>query len=217
MLKNKKVFVLIMLVAVLMLTITSFAADETIMYGPATNDTPYQLADPSTVTPTVYGQKFTFPAGKELVKLTIGSMPTWGPRADGVAEDNSAKLTIYKWNTDYATTKAGTPIKVVNITNHVDGKPVDVVFDQALAQGTYFWEVTEARAGVGGIGFWGGVFSNANVKAYVNGAENDGFYARVILTVREANVNTGDATYFVIFAVVIAMAAVVVKKRAFGF
>lgn len=213
MLKKSKHLIVMTLIFSIILAIASFASTSEILIGPASNDAAFKVAGPDIANAVEYGQKITI-KDKEIVKITIDSMPTWGPR-DASEEDNSAKISVFKWDTDYATTVAGTAIKTVEINNHADGAKVEIAFDKAQPAGTYLWVITEAEAAVGGIGFWGGSFTSEDLTCFVNGVENNNFVARVKVTVQE-NTATSDTVVFFAFVVMVALATAVARKRVFN-
>lgn len=75
------------------------------------------------------------------------SCPSW---SDNVG---SMVFKIYKWDTDYDTTVAGTPVLVDTETfvDYDDNATVELVFDPEIEPGTYLWELSEGK---GGVGLW---------------------------------------------------------------
>lgn len=90
--------------------------------------------------PGTAGMKFTATApfyGVEALCLS------WG--------DNIGNLTftLYKWNTNYATTVAGNPIAQQTFVNFIDGSYLELSFNSPLPVGTYVWELSNATQAVG--------------------------------------------------------------------
>ena len=115
-----------------------------------------------------FGQKFTVPEGKMLVGLDFVQMFTYG---DGNV--NKGALTIWAWDTDYATTTAAEALCVVDLVNVADNSPLSIAIDAENLTGELFYEIsylegtkTYAPCTAGG---------NADgVVSYYNGKENAG-------------------------------------------
>ena len=58
---------------------------------------------------------------------------------------------IYKWDTDYETTTAGDPVFIdaETFVDYPDNALVETVFDPEIEPGTYLWELSEGKDGVG--------------------------------------------------------------------
>ncbi|MCL1792404.1 MAG: hypothetical protein FWG34_00890 [Oscillospiraceae bacterium] len=58
---------------------------------------------------------------------------------------------LYKWDTDYATTVAGTPVLVdeETLVDYPDNAMMSLDFGIEIEPGTYLWELSEGKDGVG--------------------------------------------------------------------
>jgi hypothetical protein len=109
---------------------------------------------------TSIGAKFT--ADFTMTSLEI-SCPSWS--------DNVGKMTfkLYKWDTDYVTTAAGTPVLTDTETfvDYADNSIMEVAFPEEIEAGTYLWELSE---GTGGVGLWAHKTAGAEgLEFYANG------------------------------------------------
>ncbi len=208
-----KLIILSLVFSILLSMSAVFAETTEVVFGPsAAEHKPFQAANPDTVTPTVFAQKFSF-TDKEMTTLTLPNIPTWGPRKDGEVEDNSAKISVYKWNTDYETTIAGTALKVYQITNHADGQNEVITFDKPLAAGTYLWVCSDVEVGVGGFGFWGGTVTDTKgAVGFQDGTEMVDVFRMSITLQDPTNPSTGNAGV-IILVMFSAMALIILKKR----
>ena len=123
-----------------------------------------------------FGQRFTVAEGF-LKQITITNMATY---ADGNA--NKWNVTIWAWNTDYATTVAGTPLYTVDGENHSDNQ--HFVLDVPAAKmisGDIYYEITyvEGSAQFTGWTADGGVAEG--VETYVGGSLAEGTYASSVV------------------------------------
>ena len=91
---------------------------------------------------TSIGVKFT----AEFIMTGIAlECPSW---SDDVG---TMVFKIYKWDTDYATTVAGAPVLVdaETFVDYPDNATVEVMFSPEIEPGTYLWEFSEGKDGVG--------------------------------------------------------------------
>ena len=88
------------------------------------------------------GVKFTV----DFIMTDISiSCPSW---SDDIG---TMVFKIYKWDTDYDTTVAGTPVFIDTETfvDYPDNAMVELTFDPEIEPGTYLWELSEGKDGVG--------------------------------------------------------------------
>jgi hypothetical protein len=88
--------------------------------------------------------------------------PSWG--------DNIGNLTftLYKWNTNYATSVAGNPIAQKTFVNFNDGSNLGLSFSTPLPAGTYVWELSNATQVVG---VWEWTDGTSNAVSYNTGVQ----------------------------------------------
>ena len=88
------------------------------------------------------GAKFTVDF---IMTDIIISCPSW---SDDIG---TMVFKIYKWDTDYETTAAGDPILIDTETfvDYPDNDMVEVIFPEEIEPGTYLWELSEGKDGVG--------------------------------------------------------------------
>lgn len=141
----------------------------------------------------------------------------------GVQNSGKFQFNLYKWNTDYATSKAGTPVFSGEYTCQQEAsgfKNFEIVFDKALPQGQYLVTISSDD----NIFFWthnlrSGVTSYLDGTAYDSGTLKLSFMAdpNIEPEVDEPetqNPETGDSSsVFVIFAVVAVLSLVGMKKK----
>lgn len=148
---------------------SSPGSDETDLFDRNNSGTAYQLSGQNSV-----AQKFH--SDKALDNISV-VCATWS------TTDSSIHFALYKWNTDYATTVAGTPISDKTYPNIADGSKV--VLDQgsgSLPAGDYLWVAT---LGSGKIGIWqhsntvSGNVDFINGKTKANGSSYGDFEAIV--------------------------------------
>ena len=143
--------------------------DETIVLGVRVNGGPFGAAKN-------FGQRFTVAEGF-LKNITITNMATY---ADGNA--NKWNVTIWAWNTDYATTISGEPLYTVNGENHNDNQHFILDVPAGLMiSGDIYYEITylEGSAQFTGWAADGGVAEG--VEAYIAGNLAEGTYASSII------------------------------------
>ncbi len=111
----------------------------------AANVPVYNVTDPTLGSPFCsggqsMGQKFT--ATGAVRGVIIPGHATWG--AD--ANNNSGYFKLFKWNGDYNTTVAGTPLVERELKNLRDGEDLVVTFDE-LPAGEYCFEIKMTTPG----------------------------------------------------------------------
>ena len=128
-----------------------------------------------------FGQKL--PLGETFLKqITIKNMATY---ADG--NTNTWALKIWAWNTDYATTVAGTPLYVVNGENHQDNQ--DFIVDipvKLLISGDVYYELEYLTGSAQFTGWAADVILVEGVQTYVAGELAEGTYASAVVVGVEA-------------------------------
>lgn len=104
----------------------------------------------------------------------IAACPSWS--------DNIGNLTftLYKWNTDYATTIAGTPLKTATFVNYVDNSFLPLSFTTPQATGTYMWLLSEGTQTVGVWKATNGTAITPNAQSYFQGLAVTGIYQTYI-------------------------------------
>jgi len=88
------------------------------------------------------GAKFTAEFTMTSIDL---SCPSW---SDDIG---TMVFKLYKWDTDYATTVAGAPVVAdyETLVDYPDNAMMEVDFNAEIGPGTYLWELSEGKAGVG--------------------------------------------------------------------
>ena len=81
-------------------------------------------------------------------------------------------LRLYKWNTNYAQSIAGTPVAEKTFVNFNDNEKISLTFDKQLA-GDYVWELSN---GTEQVGVWKLTDSNDPVTSYYSGVQVTGNY-----------------------------------------
>ncbi len=123
-----------------------------------------------------FGQKL--PLGETFLKqITIKNMATY---SDG--NTNTWALKIWAWNTDYATTVAGTPLYVVTGENHQDNQ--DFVVDvpaKLLISGDVYYELEYLTGSAQFTGWAAESILVEGVETYVAGALAEGTYASAVV------------------------------------
>lgn len=152
----------------------------------ASGNTPYQLGQ------SVFAQSFEL--RQECVSIGI-YCPSWSSSTE------SMTLTLYKWDTDYATTLASTPVNSRHFTNYGDNSWLQIFADKAadgstkIPAGKYMWTLTE---GTVNAGIWKATSSESpnSAVSYVDGTEIEGqFCSRVYYTLASGNLYWDQITY----------------------
>ena len=123
-----------------------------------------------------FGQKL--PLGETFLKqITVKEMATY---ADG--NTNTWSLKIWAWNTDYATTVAGTPLFVTTGENHNDN--TDFVVDvpaKLLISGDVYYEIEYLTGSAQFTGWAADAILVEGVETYVGGNLQEGTYASSVV------------------------------------
>lgn len=141
--------------------IRQYGADQTGTWTPY----PFTVTDAPTLAQSFY-------AGFAFQGVAIAS-PTWNGFGAGF------RLSLYKWNTDYATTVAQKPIGQKTITNHSDNANGELLLDSPQLAGKYLLVTDQPVRGSGNIGHWGWMDSSwwdNDTIAYVDGVEIEGYF-----------------------------------------
>lgn len=86
--------------------------------------------------------------------------PNWGSTSSNLT------LTLYKWQTDYATTLAGTPVASEKYISFKDNQNLEIANEQLLPAGEYLWLLSEPS---GSAGVWLKSKNKTGVTNYLNG------------------------------------------------
>jgi hypothetical protein len=81
-------------------------------------------------------------------------------------------FSLYKWNTDYATSVAGTPIAAKTFVNFSDNQKLELTFD-VQEPGDYVWELSN---GTEDVGVWKWTDSNDPAVSFFAGSQVAGNY-----------------------------------------
>ena len=95
-----------------------------------------------------YGQKFVSNADVTGIMVPKNAM------YQGTEKNNKGTMKVWAWNTDYATTVAGTPLHVEELDGLADKTDLRVVFDAALPAGAYYFEVEMTTPAKGSYAAW---------------------------------------------------------------
>ncbi|MBE6694051.1 MAG: hypothetical protein E7589_04735, partial [Ruminococcaceae bacterium] len=139
--------------------------EELPLYG---GTLPGNVAFGGTWTITSFGQKFTVASDKRVTAFT---------HQFGTANDGSGVLAFYAWDTDYATTVAGTPLCEIDFTcGNNETKTIEVPADVVLT-GDLLWVITPnaqgnllpygaSAVGEGCVDYVNGVLTGASGGSY---------------------------------------------------
>ncbi|MEW6235889.1 MAG: hypothetical protein AB1656_10920 [Candidatus Omnitrophota bacterium] len=105
--------------------------------------TPYAFSNADN--PTL-AQSFLAPYEFQAVGL---ASPTWNGSGAGY------RMLLYKWNTDYETTVAQTPIAEQTFTNLSDNARNELILKAPAASGRYLLVTDQPVRGTGNVGHWG--------------------------------------------------------------
>lgn len=129
------------------------------------NAKPLIMAYPESITPfsNAAGMKFT--AASPFTAINA-SCPSWG--------NNIGNLTfkLYQWNTNYATSVAGTVVAQSTFTNFADNQKLQLSF-AALPAGDYVWELSN---GTETVGVWKWTDGSGPSISYFGGSQITGNY-----------------------------------------
>lgn len=135
-----------------------------------------------------------FESGKEFVSLGI-YCPNWNSASE------SMLLSLYRWNTDYATTVAANPVHTERFNNYGDNSwlqipaPGQTGETVKLPAGKYLWTLSDGTANAG---IWKstGSESPASAVSYIDGTRVEGqFCSRVYYTKASGNLYWDQITY----------------------
>jgi len=89
--------------------------------------------------------------------------------------DNIGNLTftLYQWNTNYATSVAGTPLGQKTFVNYNDGSNLGLSFSTPLPAGKYVWELSN---GTQVVGVWKWTNGTSTAVSYFTGVQTTGNY-----------------------------------------
>jgi hypothetical protein len=127
---------------------------------------PLVMAYPESLVPQSGGDaalKFTATAPFYAVNATC---PSWGNNVGNIT------FRLYKWNTSYSQSVAGTPITEKTFVNFNDNEKLRLTFDQQAA-GDYLWVLSN---GTEQVGVWKWTDSNDPVISYFSGIQVAGNY-----------------------------------------
>jgi hypothetical protein len=116
----------------------------------------------------VVAQKFTI--GNAFYGVGVPS-PTWGSTVNGLT------IKLYKWNTNYSTTIAGTPLASQTYTNYADGSNIKLTNNSLFPADTYLWVLSNPS---GTAGVWQYSVGKANEIQYLNGTVVTGAFRAFI-------------------------------------
>ncbi len=102
------------------------------------------------------GMKFTASSGFQAINVQC---PSWANSIGNLT------LSMYKWDTNYAVSTAGTPIATRTFVNFIDNSKLTLEFDNQLA-GDYVWELNE---GTEVVGVWKWTDSTDPVTCFFDG------------------------------------------------
>ena len=161
-----------------------YHVDENVVLGVRDGGTPFTGSSDKK-----FGQRFNI-GENFLKKVTINDLATY---SDGNA--NTWSFKVWAWNTDYATTVAGTPLFEVFGENHPDNQTfVMDIPAKLLISGDVYYEL-EYLSGSGGFTGWIAKDLYEGIESYVAGNLKDGSYAAYITVGVEAEMNeNGDTT-----------------------
>ncbi len=128
------------------------------------NGKPLIMAYPEVLVPMSgdkAGLKFTATAPFYAINA---SCPSWGNNVGNIT------FRLYKWNTNYVTSVAGTPVAEKTFINYNDNQKISLVFDQQEA-GEYVWELSN---GTEQVGVWKYTNSNDAATSFQNGVQVTG-------------------------------------------
>ena len=148
-----------------MFTLMSTANDENIASDKAVTIKAFDTAEMASHTPrqftegTPIGIRMGF--GAPFNKFTL-CMPTWGDKTVCLT------LSLYKWDTDFDTTRAAAPVATKQIENHPDNGHAALSFDEQPA-GEYLICIDEFSGGR--LGAWQMSDAVSHAYTYESGAE----------------------------------------------
>lgn len=114
-------------------------------------------------------QKFT--ATNPFYAIAV-ACPNWG------STSSSLTMSVYQWQTDYATTVATTPLETKQYTNYQDNQNLQLARDAKFTPGTYLWVLTNPS---GTAGVWKKEGEINDVVSFMNGQVVAGSYQSFLL------------------------------------
>lgn len=146
--------------------------DKIFLFNDAGTQSPLSLTTGNTV-----AQQFTATAPFYAIAVAC---PNWG------STNSSLTLSLYKWQSDYTTTVASTPLHTMVYNNYQDNQNLQIADEQKFSADTYLWVLTNPS---GTAGVWKKDGNIAGVTNFLNGAMVAGSYQSFILV----NASSGAA------------------------
>lgn len=159
----KKVLSIILAIALIatLCTANVFAAEQEDLVGnfcTKNTQTPVQLSNSEINT---YGSLLSI--GHKFTGVYFGC-PSW---SDNIG---SLTLTLWKWDTNYKTTTASTPIKGPEaFADYEDNSFLGFSFEEAQEAGLYYMEISEAEDSGSGVGIWTAELNYKGQAVFVDG------------------------------------------------
>lgn len=141
-----------------------FFGDKTLLHNDEGAQSPIALNGNATA-----AQKFT--ASTSFFAAAI-PCPNWG------TTNSSLTLSLYQWQTNYATTIASAPLKKVDYINFSDNQNLQVANDDKFPAGDYLWVLSNPA---GNAGVWKKEGAINNVINFADGVETGGSYQAFLL------------------------------------
>ncbi|MFT4019429.1 MAG: hypothetical protein QM668_20865 [Agriterribacter sp.] len=117
----------------------------------------------------VAAQKFT--ATQSFYAIAV-ACPNWN------STNSSITLSLYQWNSDYASTVASAPLATKVYSNYQDNQNLQVASDERFAGGNYLWVLTNPS---GTAGVWKKEGEMSNTQNFKNGEVVAGSYQSFLL------------------------------------
>jgi len=116
------------------------------------------------------GQSIVIPDGKALTSIYIPSTCT-----ENYSGTATGKFALYQWDTDYATTVAGTPLYSFEVSYANNTTEITWSMpDDLLVTGEVLWTLTPDESSATGFAPWGAKDQIAGVHSYCNGVKDKG-------------------------------------------
>ncbi|GAA4310510.1 hypothetical protein GCM10023143_19020 [Compostibacter hankyongensis] len=143
---------------------------------------PVQIAPDGSV-----AQQFTVAA--DFYRLLVIS-PTWGGNMSNIT------LKLYRWQTDYATTVAGTVLAQQSFEHYGDNQRLDLTNSDGFPAGTYLWVMSDPNdPAVGKSGVWKYASTKTGSVIYQNGVEVEGSYQAYVQMTAHAKLYWDQIAY----------------------
>lgn len=200
--KAKRIILFTLVLLTIFTSLAVYADQTTInLYGAAGSGDPQNVKVVGDL-----GVKFDVPAGKKLVKFTLSGSPTW------VKTDTEAELVLFRWNTDYATTVAGTKLETYR-EHHADNTDFNLVVSGNYGEGTYL-VLLAASTATNDVGTWTHVYDKSvNATTFVNGTKHDNMARSYIVVTDATAAATMDASSILALTFVALTASVILFKK----